>query len=62
MQSNADYASWFRGRPKRLEVSLDAPDLTRIEQITIADLGCETPRIHYDLYNGKWRIPNIETF
>ncbi|KAJ8721669.1 hypothetical protein PYW07_002444 [Mythimna separata] len=53
MQSNADYAQWFRARPKRLEVSLDAPNLTKLEAKTIADIGCETPRIHYDLYNGK---------
>ncbi|CAH0714171.1 unnamed protein product, partial [Brenthis ino] len=53
MQSNADYAEWFRSRPKRLEVSLDAPHLTKIEPRLLADLGCETPRIHYDQYNGR---------
>ncbi|XP_063893598.1 carotenoid isomerooxygenase [Helicoverpa armigera] len=53
MQSNADYAEWFRARPQRLEVSLDAPNLTHVPQKLIADIGCETPRIHYDLHNAK---------
>ncbi|XP_034826805.1 carotenoid isomerooxygenase isoform X1 [Maniola hyperantus] len=53
MQSNADYAEWFRARPKRLEISLDAPPLTYIQPKLLVDLGCETPRIHYDLYNGR---------
>lgn len=53
MQSNANYAEWFRGRPKRLEVNLDAPRLTEIKPKLIVDLGCETPRIHYDLHNGR---------
>ncbi|RVE52616.1 hypothetical protein evm_002735, partial [Chilo suppressalis] len=53
MQSNAEYAEWFRGRPKRLEMSLDAPNLTKIKPILLADVGCETPRINYDLYNGR---------
>ncbi|NP_001266310.1 carotenoid isomerooxygenase isoform X2 [Bombyx mandarina] len=53
MQSNADYAEWFRGRPKRLELPLDAPRLAKVVPTILADLGCETPRIHYDLYNGK---------
>ncbi|XP_075974072.1 neither inactivation nor afterpotential B [Anticarsia gemmatalis] len=53
MQHNADYANWFRARPKRLEVSLDAPKLTKMTNTTLADLGCETPRIHYDLHNGR---------
>jgi hypothetical protein len=53
MQSNADYAEWFRGRPKRMEVSLTAPNMTSVELSLLADIGCETPRIHYDLYNGK---------
>lgn len=52
MQANADYAEWFRGRPKRLEVSLDAPHLTEIKPKLLSDFGCETPRIHYDLHNG----------
>ncbi|CAH2076131.1 unnamed protein product, partial [Iphiclides podalirius] len=52
MQSNADYAEWFRGRPKRLEVSLEAPSMSVVQSRLLADLGCETPRIHYDLYNG----------
>ncbi|XP_013185217.1 carotenoid isomerooxygenase [Amyelois transitella] len=53
MQSNADYAEWFRGRPKRIVVPLDAPSRSRVEPKLLADLGCETPRIHYDLYNGR---------
>ncbi|XP_049868031.1 carotenoid isomerooxygenase-like [Pectinophora gossypiella] len=53
MQSNANYAEWFRGRPKRLEVSLGAPNLTRLQPRLLAHLGCETPRIHYDLLNGR---------
>lgn len=52
MQSNADYAEWFRGRPKRLEMSLNAPRLTKINPKVLADLGCETPRIYYDMHNG----------
>ncbi|XP_037298340.1 carotenoid isomerooxygenase isoform X2 [Manduca sexta] len=53
MQCNADYANWFRGRPKRLELPLNAPRLTRVQPQLLADIGCETPRIHYDLHNGK---------
>nr|A8Y9I2.1 RecName: Full=Carotenoid isomerooxygenase; AltName: Full=Beta-carotene 15,15'-monooxygenase and retinoid isomerase; AltName: Full=Beta-carotene dioxygenase and retinoid isomerase; AltName: Full=Neither inactivation nor afterpotential mutant B [Galleria mellonella]CAO85888.1 neither inactivation nor afterpotential B [Galleria mellonella] len=53
MQSNADYAEWFRGRPKRLELPLNATNCSRIEPRLLAQLGCETPRIHYDLYNGR---------
>lgn len=53
MQSNADYANWFRARPKRMEVSLDAPNLTYVEPKTLANIGCETPRIHYDVHNAK---------
>ncbi|XP_063533390.1 carotenoid isomerooxygenase [Cydia strobilella] len=53
MQSNADYAEWFRGRPKRVEIPLDAPRMTRVAPRLLAGLGCETPRIHYDLHNGK---------
>ncbi|XP_023942484.2 carotenoid isomerooxygenase [Bicyclus anynana] len=52
MQNNADYAEWFRSRPKRLEINLDAPRLAYVEPRLLADLGCETPRIHYDRYNG----------
>ncbi|CAG9578201.1 unnamed protein product [Danaus chrysippus] len=53
MQSNANYAEWFRGRPKRIEIDLNAPDLTHFKPRLLADLGCETPRIYYDAYNGK---------
>ncbi|GBO98470.1 Carotenoid isomerooxygenase [Eumeta japonica] len=52
MQSNADYAEWFRGRPKRLTLPLGAPRPARVTPAPLADLGCET-RIHYDLYNGR---------
>lgn len=52
MQSNADYAEWFRGKPKRLALPLSAPKLTRVEPRLLVELGCETPRIHYDLHNG----------
>ncbi|KAJ2949968.1 hypothetical protein O0L34_g11293 [Tuta absoluta] len=53
MQENADYADWFRGRPKRLELDLEAPNLSKVQPRLLAELGCETPRIHYDLYNGR---------
>ncbi|XP_013142428.1 PREDICTED: carotenoid isomerooxygenase-like [Papilio polytes] len=53
MQSNAEYAEWFRGRPKRLEVALAAPTMTKVTPRLLADLGCETPRINYDLCNGR---------
>lgn len=56
MQSNADYANWFRGRPKRMVLPLDAPNFTKIETEELATLGCETPRIHYDLYNGWYPL------
>ncbi|XP_050673911.1 carotenoid isomerooxygenase-like isoform X2 [Leptidea sinapis] len=51
MQYNADYADWFRGRPKRLEMDLSSPNLTQIEPKLLADIGCETPRINYELHN-----------
>ncbi|XP_026733290.1 carotenoid isomerooxygenase [Trichoplusia ni] len=54
MQSNADYAEWFRAKPKRLQVSLNAPKMTRMKSSILADIGCETPRIHYDLHNSKY--------
>ncbi|CAG9785436.1 unnamed protein product [Diatraea saccharalis] len=53
MQNNAEYAEWFRGRPKRLEISLNAPNLTKIKPVLLADVGCETPRINYDLHNAR---------
>ncbi|XP_026315488.1 carotenoid isomerooxygenase-like isoform X2 [Hyposmocoma kahamanoa] len=53
MQSNANYADWFRGRPKRIEILLDAPQFTHFDATVLVDYGCETPRIHYDLYNGR---------
>ncbi|XP_053612969.1 carotenoid isomerooxygenase [Plodia interpunctella] len=51
MQSNADYASWFRARPQRVTLPLAAR--ARLVCARLADLGCETPRIHYDLVNGR---------
>ncbi|XP_063822333.1 carotenoid isomerooxygenase-like [Ostrinia nubilalis] len=53
MQSNADYAEWFRGRPQRLELPLDATTPARVAARPLAALGCETPRIHYDAFNGR---------
>ncbi|CAH2108020.1 unnamed protein product [Euphydryas editha] len=53
MQNNADYAEWFRARPKRLEMNLNAPRLTKVKPKLLADLGCETPRIYYDMHNGR---------
>ncbi|VVC89980.1 unnamed protein product [Leptidea sinapis] len=53
MQYNADYAEWFRGRPKRLEMDLSS-NLSKVEPKVLVDIGCETPRIHYDLHNGKF--------
>lgn len=52
MQGNADYAEWFRGRPKRFEVNLNMPNMSKVLTRTLAPVGCETPRIHYDKYNG----------
>ncbi|KAJ0175416.1 hypothetical protein K1T71_008575 [Dendrolimus kikuchii] len=52
MQSNAEYAEWFRGRPKRLRLPLKAGRLHKVKPTLLAELGCETPRIHYDVYNG----------
>ncbi|XP_041988121.1 carotenoid isomerooxygenase-like [Aricia agestis] len=52
MQSNADYADWFRGRPIRLDIDLQAPAMTIIQPAKLTDVGCETPRIHYEQYNG----------
>lgn len=56
MQSNASYADWFRGRPKRIEILLDAPQLTYFNATVLADYGCETPRINYDLHNGELQL------
>ncbi|CAK1549423.1 unnamed protein product [Leptosia nina] len=52
MQTNPDYAECFRGRPKRFEMNLTDPNLTKIEPRCLADIGCETPRIDYDKCNG----------
>ncbi|CAH2076129.1 unnamed protein product, partial [Iphiclides podalirius] len=53
VQSNAEYAEWFRGRPKRLEVPLDDDTTDLIVPRLLVDIGCETPRINYDSYNGR---------
>ncbi|XP_022127032.2 carotenoid isomerooxygenase-like [Pieris rapae] len=53
MQTNPDYAQCFRGRPKRLEIDLREPNLTKIQSRILADIGCETPRLHYDKFNGR---------
>ncbi|XP_048480733.1 carotenoid isomerooxygenase [Plutella xylostella] len=53
MQSNADYAEWFRGRPKRLRLPLQAPRLAPVAATLLADVGCETPTIHYAMCNGR---------
>ncbi|XP_047508976.1 carotenoid isomerooxygenase-like isoform X2 [Pieris napi] len=53
MQTNPDYAQYFRGRPKRLEIDLRQPNLTKIKSRILADIGCETPRLHYEKFNGR---------
>lgn len=52
MHNNAEYANWCQSRPKRLEIPLNAPELTKVEATVIADIGCEIPRINYDHHNG----------
>lgn len=52
MQSNPEYGEWCECRAKRLEIPLDAVD-SRVEAKLIADVGCEAPRINYDVCNGK---------
>ncbi|XP_038214747.1 carotenoid isomerooxygenase-like isoform X1 [Zerene cesonia] len=53
MQTNAEYAEWFRGRPKRLEMDLNDPNMTRIDAKILADVGCETPKTYYEKCNGR---------
>ncbi|XP_041988122.1 carotenoid isomerooxygenase-like [Aricia agestis] len=53
MQHNSEYADWVRSRPVRLEVELAAPELNSAVYRTIADVGCELPRINYERCNGK---------
>ncbi|XP_013181454.1 PREDICTED: carotenoid isomerooxygenase-like [Papilio xuthus] len=53
IQSNEDCAEWFRARAKRLKMPLESPDMTFVEAKLLANIGCETPRIHYNMYNGK---------
>jgi len=52
----------FRGRPKRFRLELSTEesllttspnDLPVAESELIVDIGCETPQINYDAYNGK---------
>ncbi|XP_049868033.1 carotenoid isomerooxygenase-like [Pectinophora gossypiella] len=53
MQSNPNYADWFRSRAKRIQLPLLSPNLTRVAARQISDVGCEMPRINYSLCNGK---------
>ncbi|XP_047530293.1 carotenoid isomerooxygenase-like [Vanessa atalanta] len=53
MHSNPDYGQWCQCRPKRIEIPLEAPPLTKVESRLIADVGVETPMINYKLCNGK---------
>ncbi|XP_013142857.1 PREDICTED: carotenoid isomerooxygenase-like [Papilio polytes] len=53
IQSNTDCAEWFRARPKRLEMPLEADTMSFVEAKLLADIGCETPRINYDKNNGR---------
>ncbi|XP_072938573.1 carotenoid isomerooxygenase-like [Epargyreus clarus] len=52
MQTNKDFASWNRSRPRRIEIPLDAPEMSKVECRLLADIGCEIPQIHYDKFNG----------
>ena len=58
-QSNPDYAPLFRGRPRRFVLPLQPamvlqqPRRMEIQPALIADIGCETPAIHYELFNGR---------
>ncbi|XP_032514963.2 carotenoid isomerooxygenase-like [Danaus plexippus] len=52
MQSNPEYGEWCECRAKRLEIPLDAVDC-KVEAKLIADVGCEAPRINYDVCNAK---------
>ncbi|XP_072938575.1 carotenoid isomerooxygenase-like [Epargyreus clarus] len=53
MQTNKDFASWCRSRPKRIEIPLDAPEMTEVDISMIADTSFETPKINYEKFNGK---------
>lgn len=53
MQSNPEYGQWCQSRPKRIEIPLDAPSLSKVETHLIADVGVEAPMINYKLCNGK---------
>lgn len=56
---NPDYAKMFRGRPKRFLLKFS--ELEKVahgkhptaESEIIVNVGCETPRINYELYDGK---------
>lgn len=52
MQSNPEYGQWCQSRPKRIEIPLDAPSLSKVETHLIADVGVEAPMINYKLCNG----------
>ncbi|ODN00530.1 Carotenoid isomerooxygenase [Orchesella cincta] len=57
--ANPDYAKMFRGRPKRFLLKFSdhekAPHGTHplAESEMIVNIGCETPRINYELFDGK---------
>ncbi|XP_045495343.1 carotenoid isomerooxygenase-like [Colias croceus] len=51
--NNLDYAKWCDTRPRRYEVPLDAPEMSMVESRLIVDIGCEMPRINYELHNGR---------
>ena len=57
-QSNPDYAPLFRGRPRRFVLPLcpSCPVHSKkimIESSVITHIGCETPTINYDRFNGR---------
>lgn len=57
--SNPDYAKMFRGRPKRFLLKFSDMEKTphgthpTAESEMIVNIGCETPTINYELYDGK---------
>ncbi|XP_061381763.1 carotenoid isomerooxygenase-like isoform X1 [Danaus plexippus] len=53
IRSNPDYAKWCQSQPKRIEIPLNSPNNSRVEISVIADIPIETPRINYELYNGR---------
>ncbi|CAK1549422.1 unnamed protein product [Leptosia nina] len=51
--NNLDYAKWCASRPRRYRIPLEAPNMTMVESELLADVGCEMPRINYELFNGR---------